>query len=199
MSKDSQSDRPIDGERRAFKVDVPQFGPVTASERIASVDVLLGVFSAKRLLKFYVICVIVGYGIGLPLVGYGMNQLIENTFDFAFYFRTGGVYDYIGSVFVSLGHIGVLMIICKSGILAALRRRLVAVGQMALTNCLTHTIICTTIFYGFGLGLFGRVERFGQLGFVLGIWILQLLISPIWLRHFRFGPAEWLWRTLTYR
>jgi uncharacterized protein len=69
---------------------------------------------------------------------------------------------------------------------------------MAFTNYLMHTLICTTIFYGYGLGLFGRVERFGLMAFVLGIWILQLLVSPIWLKHFRFGPAEWLWRSLTY-
>jgi uncharacterized protein len=62
-----------------------------------------------------------------------------------------------------------------------------------------HTIICTTIFYGYGLGLFNRIERFGLMGFVLAIWILQLIISPVWLKHFRFGPAEWLWRSLTYK
>jgi uncharacterized protein len=69
---------------------------------------------------------------------------------------------------------------------------------MALTNYLVQSILCTTIFYGHGLGLYGRVERVGQVGIVVAIWVLQLVISPIWLRHFRFGPFEWLWRTLTY-
>ena len=50
----------------------------------------------------------------------------------------------------------------------------------------------------FGFGLFGKVDRFAQVGFVLAVWAFQLWISPIWLRSFRFGPAEWLWRTLTY-
>ena len=75
---------------------------------------------------------------------------------------------------------------------------LAAVGQMALTNYLTHTIVCTTIFYGHGLGLFGSVDRTGQLLIVLAIWLGQLTLSPIWLKHFRFGPFEWLWRSLTY-
>ena len=69
---------------------------------------------------------------------------------------------------------------------------------MALTNYLVHSIIFTTIFYGYGFGLFGKIERFGLWGFVLAMWVMQLAISPVWLRNFRFGPAEWLWRSLTY-
>jgi uncharacterized protein len=69
---------------------------------------------------------------------------------------------------------------------------------MAFTNYMLQTIICTTIFYGHGFGLFGHVERVGQIGIVFAVWALQLAISPIWLRHFRFGPLEWLWRSLTY-
>jgi uncharacterized protein len=69
---------------------------------------------------------------------------------------------------------------------------------MAFTNYLVQTVICTTIFYGHGFGLFGSVERTGQILIVLAVWALQLWYSPLWLRHFRFGPAEWLWRSLTY-
>ena len=60
-------------------------------------------------------------------------------------------------------------------------------------------MICTLIFYGDGLGLIGKVERKGQFAIVVAIWLLQLAVSPVWLRHFRFGPLEWLWRSLTYR
>ena len=70
--------------------------------------------------------------------------------------------------------------------------------RLALTNYLMHSLICTTIFYGYGLGLFGTVNRTGLVGVVLAIWVLQLIVSPIWLAHFRFGPAEWVWRSLTY-
>ncbi len=59
-------------------------------------------------------------------------------------------------------------------------------------------MICTTIFYGHGLGLFARVQRIGQVGIVLGVWAVQLAVAPLWLRRFAFGPAEWLWRSLTY-
>jgi uncharacterized protein len=61
-----------------------------------------------------------------------------------------------------------------------------------------QTLLCGLIFYGHGLGLFGQVERAGQVLIVIAIWALQLILSPIWLRHFRFGPLEWLWRSLTY-
>jgi uncharacterized protein len=61
-----------------------------------------------------------------------------------------------------------------------------------------QTVICTTIFYGHGLGLFGKVERTGQFAIVIAVWALELVWSPIWLARFRFGPLEWLWRSLTY-
>jgi uncharacterized protein len=69
---------------------------------------------------------------------------------------------------------------------------------MALTNYLMQTIICTTIFYGHGLGMYGRVERTGQFLIVIAIFMCQVALSPIWLRYFRFGPMEWVWRSLTY-
>jgi uncharacterized protein len=69
---------------------------------------------------------------------------------------------------------------------------------MAFTNYIMQTLICTTLFYGHGFGLFGQIERAGQAAIVVAIWALQLIVSPIWLRHFLFGPLEWLWRSLTY-
>lgn len=158
----------------------------------------LGVFSGKRSMRFYIICIIVGYGISLPLCWYGASSLIEHNFDFIYLFKIGHHFNYIGSILVALAHVGVVMVVCKADLLAWLTRRLAAVGRMALTNYLMHTVICTTIFYGYGLGLFGKIERFSLMGLVLSIWILQLIVSPVWLKHFRFGPAEWLWRSLTY-
>ena len=69
---------------------------------------------------------------------------------------------------------------------------------MALTNYLGQTVICTTLFYGHGLGWYGYADRVGQLGVVLAVWVFQLIASHLWLRAFHFGPAEWLWRSLTY-
>lgn len=158
----------------------------------------LGVFSGERSRRFYILCVIIGYGVGLPFVGYGMGSLIGHRFDLIYFLKFGSLYNHIFSVFVSMGHIGLVMLVHKAGLLKWLTRRLAAVGRMAFTNYLMHTLICTTLFYGYGFGLFARIDRFGLFWIVVAIWIFQLWLSPLWLKHFRFGPAEWLWRTLTY-
>ena len=76
-------------------------------------------------------------------------------------------------------------------------QRLAAVGRMALTNYLVQSLICMFLFYGNGFGLFGRLDRSGQFAIVVSIWIVQWFFSSLWLKHFHFGPAEWLWRSLT--
>ena len=73
------------------------------------------------------------------------------------------------------------------------------VGQMALTNYLTQSFILTFLFYGFGLGLFGRTSPLAGLGIGLVLYMAQVLFSHWWIRRFRFGPFEWIWRSLTYR
>jgi uncharacterized protein len=59
-------------------------------------------------------------------------------------------------------------------------------------------LICTAVFYGWGLGWAGRVHAAGCVGIALAIFTLQLIASHVWLRHFRFGPLEWIWRLLVY-
>ena len=69
---------------------------------------------------------------------------------------------------------------------------------MALTNYLTQSIVLGIIFYGYGFDLFAAIHRPLLYVLVLAVWTFQLLVSPLWLETFRFGPAEWLWRSLTY-
>ena len=108
------------------------------------------------------------------------------------------LWNYVGAVFTSVGYAAVLIWVVKQGLMAGLRRRLAAVGQMAFSNYLFHSVAASLLFLGWGFGLAGRFDYAAQLLFVAAIWIVQLILSPIWLRSFRFGPAEWLWRTLTY-
>ncbi len=158
----------------------------------------MGILYAERSNRFYLSWIVAGYGIGLPIVAYGARELFAHQFD-AFFLWDGGLfYNYVGSLFVGFAHVAVVMLAVKHVVLDGLRTRLAAVGRMALTNYLMHSVLLTTVFYGYGLGLFGHVNRFYLMGFVLAVWCLQLYLSPIWLRHFRFGPAEWLWRSLTY-
>jgi uncharacterized protein len=108
------------------------------------------------------------------------------------------LWNYAGAVLTSVGYAAALIWIVKRGLLAGLRRRLAAVGQMALTNYLFHSTTASVLFLGWGFGLAGRFDYAAQLLIVAAIWIVQLIVSPLWLQRFRFGPAEWLWRTLTY-
>jgi uncharacterized protein len=159
----------------------------------------LGVFSAQRSNRFYAWCCAIGYAVGLPIVWLGARGMWAHQFDMFYMNRDGGgIPNYLGSLLVAAGHLGVVMLVCRSGALASVRRWLAAVGRMALTNYLMHTVVFTTIFYGYAIGLFGDFGRFQLMFFVLGMWIFQLWVSPFWLRRFRFGPAEWLWRSLTY-
>lgn len=158
----------------------------------------LGVFSAKRSRRFYTFCVILGYGIGFPLIAYGARALIAHQFAADYVFGAGLIFNYVGSLLVALGHVGGVMLVYQARLLNWLTARLAALGRMALTNYLSHSLICTTLFYGYGFGLFGSINRAGLLGVVVAIWIFQLVVSPWWLRRFRFGPAEWVWRSLTY-
>ena len=99
---------------------------------------------------------------------------------------------------MAFGYIGLLGWICQQGYLKSLTTRLSAVGRMALTNYLMHSLICAIIFTGLGFGLLGQFQRVELYAIVIGIWLFQLWLSPLWLMKFRFGPVEWLWRTLTY-
>lgn len=78
-------------------------------------------------------------------------------------------------------------------------RRLAAAGRTAFSNYIGTSILMTALFYGWGLGLIGSIDRVQQLGFVALAWVLMLIWSPLWLAHFRQGPLEWLWRSLTER
>ncbi len=75
---------------------------------------------------------------------------------------------------------------------------LAAVGRVALSNYLLHTLILLSIFHNFGLGLFGQIGPAVGVALAVLLYVLQVLLSMWWTRRFRFGPAEWLWRTLTY-
>lgn len=158
----------------------------------------LGVFSAGRSARFYLLLMLIGYGLGFPLVGFGAHELVAHRFDFIESMKRDGHFNYVGSLLVAFGNVGLVMLAVKKGVLSAAQRVLASVGRMALTNYLMQSTICTTIFYGYGFGLYGRVGRASLLLVVLGVWIVQLVVSPLWLRRFRFGPAEWLWRSVTY-
>ena len=158
----------------------------------------LGILSGERSVSFYRKMMIIGYLVGLPLTIFSAIDANAHQFDPLYAMRVGGIANYWGSAIVAFGHIGLVMLVVKTGALRRLMTRFEAVGRMALTNYLMHSIILTTVFYGYGFGLYGSIPRFWQMGFVLAVISFQLLLSPWWLTRYRFGPVEWLWRSLTY-
>ena len=138
-----------------------------------------------------------GLVFGLPLIAFGIQQNFAADWDVSRFFL-GSLYNYFGSLPVSLAYASAIMLMCRRGTWVFLQRSFAAVGRMALTNYFAQTIICTTIFYGHGLGYFGEVDRVGQIIIVLGVWLFQIPFSLWWLERFRFGPFEWLWRSLSY-
>ncbi len=75
---------------------------------------------------------------------------------------------------------------------------LALVGRMPLTNYLMQSVVFSTLFYGYAMGLFYRVGPALSLPIAFGLYAIQVLYSNWWMKRFRFGPMEWLWRTLTY-
>jgi len=148
----------------------------------------------------------IGYGIGLPLVIYSFYYKFVHftTMESFLLFMektpikwNGLIYPF-QRILLSMAHLAAFILLYKSGFAQNLFRRLTAVGQMAFTNYIMHTIICSLFFYGYGLNYYGELEYYQIYYLVFAIWIFQLIMSPIWLKYFLFGPLEWLWRSLTY-
>jgi uncharacterized protein len=99
---------------------------------------------------------------------------------------------------MGIAYVAILLLLLQSRVGQALLAPLAAVGRMALTNYLLQSIICTTLFYGYGLGLYAQVGTLWTTVLACIIFGLQVPLSLVWLRHYRYGPMEWLWRTLTY-
>jgi uncharacterized protein len=154
--------------------------------------------SARRSVKTYLASMILGLLLGLPPIIYGILQNFKHEWfhDYSMWF--GSQFNYWGSLGISLAYISAIMLICKAGVLTGFRKILGLVGRTALSNYLFQTLICTFIFYGYGLGLYGYLERWQQIMVVPCVWVIQMTLTWIWMKKYRFGPAEWLWRSLTY-
>jgi len=154
------------------------------------------VLSGERDAVFYRRLLAIGSisGISLVVIGMVKNEAAGYSVEYSKFI--GSQWNYWGGVALALGYVGLVIGMVRKGALPGLQRRLAAVGRMAFTNYIMHTVLAVIIFRSFGL--FGQVERSQQLAIVVAIWILQLWLSPLWLARYRFGPLEWLWRSLTY-
>lgn len=109
---------------------------------------------------------------------------------------TDGIHLALLRPWMSIGFASIVILFMQSGSARWLADRLAAAGQMAFSNYLVTSIVCTTFFYGFGFGWYGYLERWQLWFVVLAVWALILLWSKPWLARFHYGPFEWLWRSL---
>ena len=146
----------------------------------------------------YLVCAVVGLGVGLPISAWAASAALADGFDLRHMWEHQGA-NYFASLLVSFGYASIVMLLSKINIFGIILYPFTAAGRMAFTNYLGQTLIMTYLFVGPpGLGWFGTVERVGQAQIVIAVWIGQLVFSMLWLSVFRFGPFEWLWRSLTY-
>jgi uncharacterized protein len=158
----------------------------------------LGFLSGQLTNRTYMWIALIGYGVGLPLGalcmwkvwGSGFHPLAMGRWEFL-------PYDML-RILVGLAHASVVLLIVKAGALKRTTKPLAAVGQTALSNYIGTTVVCTLVFYGWGFGMFGKLQFYQLFYMVAAIWALNLLASTAWLKYFRFGPLEWVWRSLTY-
>jgi uncharacterized protein len=156
------------------------------------------IVTGERSTAFYRRLALIGFGVGLPIIALGVVSMNAHAWETFYSFFLAGQFNYWGSLLVAGGWIGVWISIWKSNAARALQARLIAVGRTAFSCYILTSMICTFIFYGHGLGWFARVSRPGQVGVTVAVWITLLIIAPLWLERFQFGPLEWVWRTLTY-
>jgi uncharacterized protein len=155
----------------------------------------LGVLTLQLRTRIYLAMMVGGYAIGLTVNIAEARWIMSNGFSALAYQEARISYD-VSRLAMTIGHLGLLMLFLRSGALPWLRTSMAAVGRMALTNYLTHSVFQLVVFVL--LGWWGALERHQLYFMVAAIWAFQIVISPIWLRHFHFGPVEWLWRYLTY-
>ena len=156
-----------------------------------------GFLDGRRAIRGYALTAAICIPAGLALAWFGTVALERVGFRMPER-TTADLWNYVGAVLASVGYAGALILLVKRSVLARLRKAFAAVGQMAFTNYLLQSVITAVLFLGWGFGFAGQADYAQQLLVVAAIWALQIVISPIWLARYRFGPAEWLWRSLTY-
>lgn len=162
----------------------------------------LGFFSNRLSRSKYAGLAVGGLVAGLLLAYYRLHYNHVSVIDYTKYIRKYWLpYNFffpLEKVFMTVGYASVVMLLIKIIRLASIWSAIASVGRMALTNYLLQSIICMLFFTGYGMGYFGRLEQYQLYLVAVEIWILQIVFSVLWLRSFKYGPAEWLWRCMTY-
>jgi uncharacterized protein len=136
-----------------------------------------------------------GYLVAVPLMALVARTIAAADWDPVLIPLTDSA-GFILRPFIALAHAATVILFVQSGAADWLAVRLAAAGRMAFSNYIGTTLVATTLFYGYGFGLFGTLSRAELYLVVIGIWGLILLWSKPWLDRFDHGPLEWVWRRL---
>ena len=159
----------------------------------------LGILQGEAKTKVYALMAIIGLAAGLPLSWLYLEPDMQYNFNrFEILKHKPFEFYQLQRLVHSIGIFGTIMLLYKSGWFRWLFQLMRPVGQMAFTNYIMQSVLCGLFFYGFAMDYFGKLQRYELYYVVLAVWLIQITWSHIWLRHFRFGPLEWLWRSLTY-
>ena len=156
-------------------------------------DFLTGQWAPARYRNWATRCVLVSLPALAALAWWQASSGFDAVRVFAAFLALSVPFD----IAMAIAWAALIILWVKTGPMPALKLRVAAAGRMAFTNYLATSIVMTSLFYGYGLGLFGEVGRAGLWLFVLGMWALILLWSKPWLDRFHYGPLEWLWRSLS--
>jgi uncharacterized protein len=154
-----------------------------------------GFFTLKWPTRAYAAVIGIGYLIAAPVTAWMAWTIAASGFD-AMVNHQVSIWSAAPRLFIALAHAAALMLAIRAGALRWLTDRLAAAGRMALSNYVGTSVVTTLIFCGFGLGLFGELQRYQLYFVVAGVWALILLWSGPWLARFQYGPLEWVWRSL---
>lgn len=153
---------------------------------------ITGEWEARRYRRWALVTAIIAFP---PLAGLAWWQM-QSGFDAATVFTASMALSVPFDTLLAIGWAALVILWAKAGPVEGMRGRVAATGRMAFTNYLMTSIVMTTIFYGYGLSLFAEVSRAALWLFVLVMWAAMLWWSKPWLERFRYGPFEWLWRSL---
>ncbi|MBL4673965.1 MAG: DUF418 domain-containing protein [Arenicella sp.] len=159
----------------------------------------IGFITASMHSSRYKLAALIALPLGLSLSAWGVIENIAHDFSMEFSIGLGTLFNYFGSLATTIGYVSLVMLLCQSHALAGFKSALINVGKMAFTNYIMQSLICTFIFYGYGLDYFAELSRAQCLAVVVMVWAIQLCYSTLWLSRFKQGPLEQFWRYLTYR
>ncbi|RRA48872.1 DUF418 domain-containing protein [Acidipila sp. EB88] len=147
--------------------------------------------------RTYLVCALVGLGVAWPLAAGSTWYEWHGHFELLHTLPQQLTFQ-VSRLFGAIGNAALVILLVKRGIFRPLLGRMAAIGQTALSNYLLTSILMQWLFVWGPLHWYGMLEYYQLYLVVLGMWLINLTVSPVWLRHFRFGPVEWLWRSLTY-